>query len=191
MLAYRTHIHNVQFLGLSQNFQIDRGQYHRISNCVFGGLNSRPTGSCRIWSSVDTDYVWAVTLTDILIQNNGTGNDTTYDPAAIYVRRGTGVLIQHVYAFNLGAASGPGSSTNGIIIENDSQGCKIADCELVGGLTSILVRTGSGVSVNPIFLSITNVDIDQATVNAVNISNGNYITINGGAITASGVSNTI
>lgn len=172
VFCFRTRMDNISFLGLAQNFEIDRGRYHTLTNLRSSGYNLRAAGSCRIWSSTDDPslgYCTAVLMSNYHIENVGTGTDSTIDPAAIYIRRGISVLVDHVYAYNLAASVvGPViPGTDGIIFENDCQGCKLTDSIFVGPVRGIRLQRGAGAAVDPTFTSFVSVDVDQATSNSI------------------------
>lgn len=181
VFCFRTRISDVSFMGLAQNFEIDRGRYHTLTNLRATGYNLRATGSARIWSSTDDPalgYCTAVLLSNYYIENVGTGTDSTIDPAAIYVRRGISVLADHVYAFNLGASvAGPAiPGVDGIIFENDCQGCKLTDSILVGPVKGIRMQRGAGAAIDPTFTSFVSVDVDQASSNSIFLNQALYTT---------------
>jgi hypothetical protein len=190
-LCSGTSVRNVIFQGCSQCIVIDRGQQHRLLNIVSRGYGSRGFGSIRLWSSVDTDYIYYVNATSIIYDDLlGTGAYTSSDTAMLYLRRGIGCYFQQVVAGDLGDGTS-GNPANFIVIENDCQGCKFSDCVGVYCYEGITLQTGTGVSVAPSCIQFDSCDIDQAEQVALNFSNCKYVTYHGGFITPKGGFTTI
>ena len=183
-LCNMTAIHNMIFAGCAQNIVIDRGKVHQISDIVITGFGTNPMGSNRIWSSVDTDYVYNCNMQDVVYHNTATGANTASDPAMLYVRRGVSCYFHHFCADDL--IDGTTGNPTFIMLENDSQGCKFSDMIGVYCYIGVVVQQGSGVAVVPNATEFDNVDIDQPTNTAISIIAAKYLTWNGGMITARG-----
>lgn len=183
-LCNKTLVRNMEFAGCAQNIAIDRGKIHQISNIVVTGYATNPFGTFRIWSSVDTDYVYNVNMHDVLGYNSATGMNTVTDPAFLYVRRGVACYFHHFRTDDM--IDGTTGNPVFLIVENDCQGCKFSDMIGVYCYIGVLVQQGTGVSVVPNAIEFDNFDIDQPTLSAYSINQCKYLTINGGMITARG-----
>ncbi|HET9189801.1 MAG TPA: glycosyl hydrolase family 28-related protein [Rudaea sp.] len=172
-------IRNVQFEGCATSFVIDRGSFYDVSGIFLTGSSSIGAGGCKIWSSSDTDYVHDVVLRSVAITNAGNGVTGT----GIYIRRGVSVLVSNAHANDMVTG---GTAQNFIVVENDSQGCKIVECGSPYSNIGLLVQTGSGVAVAPTFLDVISFDSDQCVSHAIDIEDGEWIRIIGGNLTASG-----
>ncbi|WP_281850805.1 glycosyl hydrolase family 28-related protein [Dyella sp. GSA-30] len=183
-LCEMTCVERVLFAGCTQSMTIDRGQHHQILDVVSRGYSSNPAGTFRFWSSVDTDYIYHLTVNSLLFSNSGTGVSTVMDPAAIYLRRGITSYFSQVIAGDL--TDGGAASASFIVIENDCQGCKFSQCIGVYPAQGIVIKQGSGVAAFPEVIEFNGVDIDQPTVLAIQIVEAKYVTYNGGTITPRG-----
>jgi hypothetical protein len=180
-------IHDMVFTGLLHNVILDRGYDSSIVNVISQGLGGTPNhkaGNLQIYSSVDTDHIFNTVVTNYHVYNNGTG----VNGPLLYLRR---AVVTLVTSFVNNDAS-VGGSVDGIVMENDCQGVKLTGVTIAAPNSGIILQTGSGVNVPPSFITISSIDIDQAQslVGAINIANGQYITIQGGNITSSGISTT-
>ena len=183
-LCKQTSIANMTFAGCQQNIVIDRGSYHQIDSLIISGYGSNAMGTFRFWSSVDTDYVYSVTMRNVILNNTGTGLNTTVDPASLYLRRGITCYFSHYNAGDL--ADGTTGHGNLWVIENDCQGCKFSDCIGVFPYLGIVISQGSGVAASPSCIQFDSIDIDQPTQCAIQVNAGKYITFNGGFVTPRG-----
>lgn len=179
-----TCIDKIVFEGCTQNMIIDRGQNHRVTSVVGRGYGSNPSGTFRFWSSTDSDYIYNVHVDSLLIENIGTGVNTSVDPAAIYLRRGILCFFSKMTAGDL--TDGGTSAANFIIVENDCQGCKFSQCMGVYSALGVVVRQGTGAVAMPTFTEFSGIDIDQATLVAVQINEAKWLTFTGGNITPRG-----
>jgi len=182
-LCQTTAIQNVGFYGCVNNFILDRGRFHTITDCLSSGTPVLPAGRIKIWSSSDTDYIGQVNLQNYIVENIGNGTQDNN----IYIRRCIASLFSKINCNDV--TFGAGSVF--ILIENDCQGCKFTDFIFAKPAYGIIVAQGSGVAVPPSFCTFTSVDIDQAVSNAYWFKESNHCQIIGGNITASGVSTSI
>ena len=181
-LCMHVAMRNLAFIGCSQNFVIDRGWFYDIDGCESQGNTSLKAGSCKIWSSVDTDYVYQVGLRRYSIRNNGAG----VQGPVVYVRRGVAVQLFQV---NCNDANVGGAQTF-LQFENDCQGCKAVECGSGAQNYGVLVQTGSGVNVSPTFLEIIGCDFDQSNDNAIYLNGCSWVKVMAGNITTSSVGTT-
>jgi len=180
-LCQTTSIRNVSFYGCVSNINLDRGRFHTISDCISSGsFSGGPAGSLKVWSSVDTDYIQFVNVQNYIVENIGNGTQDT----TIYLRRCVAGLFSHISCNDV--TTGVGNTF--ILVENDCQGCKFTDVIFSKANYGVVVRTGSGVSAAPSFITFTSVDIDQSIYNAYWFQQVNYCQIIGGMITSSGIS---
>lgn len=182
-LCQTTAIQNVGFYGCVNNFILDRGRFHTITDCLSSGTSTLRAGRIKIWSSSDTDYIGQVNLQNYIVENIGNGTQDNN----IYIRRCIASLFSKINCNDV--TTGAGSVF--ILLENDCQGCKFTDCIFAKANYGVVVATGSGVAVPPSFCTFTSVDIDQAVSNAYWFQQSNYCQIIGGNVTASGVSTSI
>lgn len=183
-LANKTLIQGIEFAGCSINISIDRGKIHQISDIISTGYSTNPFGLFKLFSSVDTDYIYNANLQDVIFYNSATGMNTTAAPSAIYVRRGVSCYFHHIAADSM--LDNTIGTANFIIVENDSQGCKFSDIIGVYCSIGVTIQQGSGVAVSPYATEFDNVDIDQPTVAAISVISGSATVWNGGMITARG-----
>lgn len=182
-LAWNTIMDRMAFLGLAQNFNIDRGNVHQINHCIATGFGSNSLGTCRIWSSSDTDYVYSVTINDFQFNNNGTGVSSALDSAALYIRRASVSYFTNIKAGDLSTG---GTPTAFIILENDCQGVKFTGCTGINPTFGMIIQQGAGVAVAPSFCEFHGLDIDQPHNAGVSISQGSWLSWYGGFITPTG-----
>lgn len=180
VLCVGTALMRVGFLGCAQNYHVDRGYDHTIRDCFASDFNGIPCGSSRLWSSVDTDYVYDTCISNFRYLNSGVGNFTGSDPAALYIRRGVNLTINQINANSLGAS---GTYQNGIILENDCQGVLVSDCLFVHVNYGLLTQVGSGVSVSPSCTTLHAINVDQATASCYGFVAGTFTTVIGGCLT--------
>lgn len=175
-------VSDVTFMGCTIAVAVDRGQHYTIERVTSEGNASQPAGTFVFTSSVDTDYVFHVTMTDVLCHNVGTGVSLVQG-AFIFCRRAVGCAFERILANSLTANNIGGVSQNFLIYENDCQGNRISNCLIVAPKFGIITRTGPGVAVPPTFTSIHNVDVDQATSGSYLFDTALFITVTGGALT--------
>lgn len=184
VLCQQVYIHNVTFAGCPITFEFDRGGYLNVADCINKGTAGQGAGGAKIWSSVDTDYIGSVNVTRYTTNNIGNGVQNT----VIYLRRAIAAFISDCHGNDLTQG---GSAQIGVLVENDCQGCKISKFMCARPSVGILTQAGAGVAGAPSFLQIAGCDIDQASTNGIKLNAGNWISVIGGNITASGVSTTI
>ena len=178
--ADNTRVTNCTFAGLLSNITYDRGRSHIVANCLSIGTATpnNKAGSLNITSASDSDYVFAVKVSNYVVRNIGNG----VQAPAVYVRRGVGVQLVNIDVNDM-AVNVP------IIFENDCQGCKLSSSIFANVSIGILFTVGAGVVVSPSFCEVSSVDLDQPTQAGVYIQNGNWLTISGCNITAGATTN--
>jgi len=180
-LCRDTYINDVNFYGCAQNFVIDRGQCHSVTNCIASGVaGSNPCGSNRVWSSVDTDYVYDTNITNFDYFNIGNGCNNGADVAMLYVRRAVTLYVSGLHAGDLATGGTPCAF---MWFENDCQGCKITSCIGTNATYGLTMQQGTGVVASPSFMEFIGLDIDQPSVCAVNLISCSWINFIGGVIT--------
>jgi hypothetical protein len=182
-LCSDTDVQDVVFSGCRRNVDYDRGHTHNIINCVSRGTAGNKAGAMRLWSSVDTDYIFHVNVDGYNIRNVGNG----VQPQLCYVRRGVGVMLGGVQC-NDGGATG-GSREALVVFENDCQGCKVFNGISSATLSGVVFQTGTGVAVAPSLCTVQNFDIDGSSL-PISVVNGTWIMVSGCNITASGTPST-
>jgi len=184
-LCSEVDILNVMFAGCVQNFIIDRGYTHNILNCESIQTSTNKAGGCTITSTDDTDHVFYSTIWNYKIRSNefyGPGGGLGAVNPGIQARRAVGASI-NMYAADLNF----GGAINGIVLENDCQGCKITDCIIGASAAAVVLQQGPGPVAAPLAIAITNCDFDQPEFTAIDIALANWVTISGGFLTSSGV----
>ena len=180
-----TRMDAMTFIGTAVNFAYDQGFAHELSNIICLGKTSFPLGSCKLWSSSDSAYIFQVKVFGLVMRNVGNGTAAQ----GLYIRRGVGV---HVFGFDCNDFNtGNGSPATGITIENDCQGCKIVAPIMSAAGYGILVQQGSGVAVAPSFCEFLSADLDQSYTAAIQVTAGSRLSFIGGKITASGIATNI
>jgi Pectate lyase superfamily protein len=172
----RLDLERVFFFGCLRNFAYDRGGLNRIIDCVSGPSNTKPAGSALMWSSTDTEYGFVFSqLTNYRIEGGG-----GVQSPAVYFRRAVGVK---------GNIMTSDSNYTGIciLVENDCQGIGLSDSLIVGYAIGIVFQQGSGIAKAPIFNTLSNVDFDQNSQNAILVAEGRENLFIGGNITSSAV----
>lgn len=180
VLAVGVTVSNVVFAATANNVEFDRGRYFNILNSMSRGNAGQAGGQLKIWSSSDANYVAHVTVDNYKINNTGNGIQTAQ---GIYLRR---VLASTFSQVNMN----DGNGKIGILLENDSQGNRIANSIFAACSSCITIQAGSGVVQSPSFTTISNVDSDQSTALGINLIDAQRTTISGGKITSSGVATT-
>lgn len=175
-------MHSLLFQGCNINYEIDRGQAMVFNNIIAEGTYvGNKVGTFILESTVDTDYIYDVKITNQIVRNLGNGTQAL----GMKVRRGVGVMLTN---FNVNDMNtGNTSVGTGILFENDCQGCHMTEAIMGACAPQVLVRTGSGVNVAPSFLNFTGCDFDQNYSQAVLIDAANYINFVGGFFTTSGI----
>jgi len=179
-LCLYTELYNLKFKGCLTNVYVDRGRMHNHRDLISTGNDYGLRAGNMIYTSTsDTDWVFDVRLESYRIHNNGPGVNSPM----VFCRRNIATHIHH-FSLNDGYQGGVVDS-QGIVLDNDCQGCKISDSIIVKPYYGIVLQTGTGINVYPTFNTITNVDIDQSQTVGIWLIDGRYTTIIGGCITAS------
>lgn len=177
-------IRDVTFSGCLFTVSLDRCRSVNISDCLSRGLPNLKGGTLRIYSSTaDANaYSFEVKVNNYHAYNIGNGFSNGH---AIIVNRGVAVLIA---GFTLNDGHN-GGDIHGVGFYGDCQGCKVSSSVLAAGSSGVFF--GADLYTNdpivPSFCTVTDVDVDQPQVAGVWIAAGNWITVDGGHITASGV----
>lgn len=162
-----TEIENVDFIGCTgNNFEIDRGLGHTVSNVNSVGKTGLAAGAAKMYSSVDTDYVSHATVQNYKLINQGTGVASQ----GLYLRRAIDFEVTDVHAYGADGCTV-------MVIENDSQAVKVKGLNVDGCAAGVLLQQGAGVAVVPTFTSIANSHIDQATAYGMQASGAQYTTL--------------
>lgn len=182
-LAQYVRISQVTFTGCDFSISLDRCRTVAISDSVSRGHTLIKGGTLRLFSSTATQYCFDVTVSNYTTSNIGNG---TANGHAIIVNRGVAVLIS---GFVLNDGHG-GGDIRGVGFYGDCQGCQVTHSLIAAGTAGIVFSTdiyNTTNTVPPSFCTISNVDVDQPQTAGVWIYRGNWITLNGGSYTASGV----
>lgn len=194
-LCSATDIIDVAFSGCQMNFDIDRGFHHNIINCESLQTTANKAGTARLWSSVDVvsggvgPYIFYATVWNYKIFANEfylPGGGRGCVGPGLFIRRAVGTMV-NLYANDLNF----GGAVNGVVFENDCQGCKMFECEIGASAGAVVSQQGSGVVASPSFMTIENCDFDQPQSANIAITSGSYITIKSGFQTSSGAVTTI
>ncbi len=177
---------NVLFTGFTTSVTVDRGRFVKLINVTSRGTASKKAGNVVLRSSSDASYLFETTVEGLFFDNIGNGvNDGGF--SALYMRR---CVTAHIHNVNMNDIV-TGGAIVGIIIENDCQGVKVSQVSMAGPTTGVLLRQGAGVAIKPSFTTLSDIDIDQPSTNALTITDGNLTIIKGGNITCSGAVPTI
>ena len=170
-----TRVTNCTFAGLLTNISYDRGRSHIVANCLSIGTATpnNKAGSLNITSASDSDYVFAVKVSNYVVRNIGNGVQSP----AFYIRRGVGVHLVNIDVNDMGGATA-------VLFENDCQGCKLSSAIFANVSIGVFFSVGAGIVVSPSFCVVSSVDIDQPITAGVYCGAANWVTVTGCNITA-------
>lgn len=180
-------IYNITFKGTVYNISMDRCRFADIYSIEAWGLGTLPLGECRFYSSVDVDVVNAPYSFYIHLRGyNGWNTGSGTQNRGIYVRRGVAILLEEININDM-TVGNVGFAGTGLLLENDCQGVKVSNSGWGGPGVGVLLQTGSGVNIPPNYCTITDIDVDMATICNIGIFAGLHITVTAGFLTSSGV----
>lgn len=159
-----TQLENLNFIGCSQNFQIDRGYFHSISHILSEGSSTLAAGAATIGSTVDSDYCFNSNISDYILVNQGSGGP----PVGLYMRRANDFELTDIQAYGV-------TGCDVLIIENDAQAVKVKGLNCAAVQSGVLLRQGTGVAVTPTYTSIADSHIDQPEAFGIQ-ANGTFFT---------------
>jgi hypothetical protein len=181
-LAQFLSLQNVVFSGCSYSIQMDRCRDADITNCTSRGTPSNKAGTLKLFSSIVSDYIHEVNITNYHSVNIGNGVSNGH---AILIHRGVAILVEG-FLLNDGHKGG---DVHGVAFYGDCQGCKVS--------SSLVGACGGGIffgkdvyfpsnTIVPSFTTLSSVDIDQPQVAGIWVASANWITLLGGNFTSSG-----
>lgn len=175
-----TDIDSVTFWGVSTCFILDRGKSHSLRHLRSIGTASYAAGGAVITSLSDTDDCQNVTMSDFLIFNQGTGSPSV----GLFIRRGVNVSVSDYQCYG----------TTGMIAAVAENGCevvKIVRMVTAGCAAGLLIQQGSGVATVPIYVTLRDSHIDQASAYGVRNTGGLYTVLDGVGFTAIPATNNV
>lgn len=181
-----TYVHKVKFKGCATNVYIDRGSDHSLMTLYSEGTSTLKAGGFICTSTDDADYCYMVHMSDVFFHNNYT---TGTAANLIYMRRCALGLVNHVTVND--AWQGNTTASNGIVLENDCQGCKFTDIVFAAVNVGIWLQAGTGPAVGPSYCTFTNCDMDQARANSMIVDRASYCSFIACRFSSSAVLNTI
>lgn len=166
--------------GIQNYLTIDRGWGFQVGNLETDGSPYINDATARIWfgSTSETDYGYDLRLSGLYMRNIGNGMASP----AVTLHRAVGTLITNIDVNQLSSLYG--LPVIGVLVEDDCQGVKISDSTLVYPSQFGIQFVNGSTGVAPTFCTVNNVDIDQCQGNAIQINNGQWITISGCNFTA-------
>lgn len=184
ILCHKMNVSNCVFRGCTNPLIVDRGYYFDIlyNFITPGNTTAEPTGGFLFTSTVDSDYVFLVNCIGTTHFNNGNG--CVAGSAQYFWRRAIDceVSLSKTFALTDGTRN-----VYWTIIENDCQNVRYSNSSVENSTSSIIIRTGSGVNVQPSFTKFVNVDCDQAYGGHVLHQSGFGTQFIGGSFTSSGI----
>ena len=170
-----TRVTNCTFAGLLTNISYDRGRSHIVANCLSIGTATpnNKAGSLNITSASDSDYVFAVKVSNYVVRNIGNGVQSP----AFYIRRGVGVHLVNIDVNDMGGATA-------VLFENDCQGCKLSSAIFANVSIGVFFSVGTGIVVSPSFCVVSSVDVDQPITAGIYLGAANWVMVTGCNITA-------
>lgn len=174
-----TEIENVDFVGCTgNNFEIDRGLGHTVSNVTSAGKTGLAAGGAKMFSSIDstdTGYISHATIHNYKLIDQGTGSPSQ----GLYLRRAIDFQINDMHAYGAFGCTV-------LVIENDSQAVKVKGLNIDGCAAGALLQQGTGVAVVPTFTDFTACHIDQPTAYGIQANGAQFTTFNGVMFTPRG-----
>jgi hypothetical protein len=177
----------LKFTGCDYNVVVDRCVFFSIHECASVPYHTQRAGRLKFHSTTtgpatDYPYVFAVTIENYSVHNNGTGSNSP----SISFHRAVGCTLTGL----TNSDANFGGSAIVVSYTGDCQGCKFSNSTINAGTAAVYYGPDANGDV-PVYCTVTDVDMDQPQTAGVWVQGGSDISVTGCNITASGVSGSV